>query len=145
MSSQTMFKLLPDKITTGIKTATFMGHIGLPVETDLTHYVAQQHYKCEKDGEVWYVVVSAANVPWSGPETYIFPANEKGIISRHDEQKGSFNGALDHKRALVNAGFEVIGCPIDRQGLRDAIEAAELQVKQLTEDIARAKLLLEAP
>ena len=54
-----------------------------------------------------FVVVSAANVLFSGPETYIFAANQKGTITNWSEMTGSFRGALDHERALRNAGYEV--------------------------------------
>lgn len=126
-----MFKTLPDKVAKGQKTATFLAHVGLPEKTKPTHYVAQHHYKCEQGDEVWYVVVSAADVPYSGPETYIFPSNEKGTILKYTELPGSFRGALDHARALRNAGYVVIGAPINKQALREAIEAAELQVEAL--------------
>lgn len=54
-----------------------------------------------------YVVVSAVNVPFGGPETYIFPADREGNIINWGELDGSFKGALDHSRALKNAGYEV--------------------------------------
>lgn len=50
---------------------------------------------------------SAADVMFSGPETYIFPANEDSIVVHWGELEGSFKGGLDHERALRNAGFEV--------------------------------------
>ena len=55
-----------------------------------------------------YVIVSAANVPFSGPETYIFPADENGEVIDWVELGGSFRGALDHEQALRNAGYTVI-------------------------------------
>lgn len=55
-----------------------------------------------------YVVVSAADVLYSGPETYIFPADKEGEVLSWSEIKGSFRGALNHTRALHNAGYEVI-------------------------------------
>lgn len=55
-----------------------------------------------------YVVVSAAVVPWSGPETYIFGANEAGKILNFLELPGSFRGDLDHEAALSNAGYKVM-------------------------------------
>lgn len=54
-----------------------------------------------------HVVVSAANT-YSGPETYIFPANEGGDILSWLELDGSFRGGLDHQQALKNAGYKVI-------------------------------------
>jgi hypothetical protein len=55
-----------------------------------------------------YVLVSAANVMFSGPETYIFPANKEGEVIEWGELPGSFRGGLDMEEALNNAGYEVI-------------------------------------
>ena len=54
-----------------------------------------------------YVVVSAVDVPFSGPETYIFGADENGEIVNWMELPGSFRGALDHNEALEGAGYTV--------------------------------------
>ena len=53
------------------------------------------------------VVVSAAVVPFSGPETYIFPANEQGEITDFGELNGSGRGYLDHREALSIAGYSI--------------------------------------
>lgn len=55
-----------------------------------------------------YVVVSANTVMFSGPETYIFPADASGRIVDWGELDGSFRGDLDHEAALENAGYEVV-------------------------------------
>lgn len=54
-----------------------------------------------------YVVVSAVVVPYSGPETYIFPADENGEIVDYGELDGSYRGGLDHELALAQAGYAV--------------------------------------
>ena len=54
-----------------------------------------------------YVIVSGAYFPYSGPETYIFPANEEGGIIDWTELDGSFRGYIDHEVALENAGYSV--------------------------------------
>lgn len=54
-----------------------------------------------------YVIVSAVDVIFSGPETYIFPATPGGEIADWGELAGSFKGALDHEEALTNAGYTV--------------------------------------
>ena len=57
------------------------------------------------------VVVSANNVMFSGPETYIFPAEKRGDvyeISDWGELDGSYRGGLDHAEALRLAGYEVV-------------------------------------
>ena len=61
--------------------------------------------KYEKSTE--FVVISAASAMFSGPETYIFPANEEGEVVDWCELEGSFKGGLDHERALKNAGYEI--------------------------------------
>lgn len=54
-----------------------------------------------------YVCVSASNVPFSGPETYIFLADDQGDVINDLECDGSFRGALSHREALENAGYTV--------------------------------------
>ncbi len=54
-----------------------------------------------------FVVVSAANAMFSGPETYIFPANVDGDVIDWLELEGSFKGALDHEKALSRAGYTI--------------------------------------
>jgi hypothetical protein len=66
----------------------------------------------DDDPESWrYVIVSAVDAMFSGPETYIFPAEKTGdVFTTADmcELDGSFKGALDHEQALSNAGYEVL-------------------------------------
>jgi len=66
------------------------------------HYVSQKVYAVENGT---CIVVSAANVPDSGPETYIFPSNLKGNIFNYIEMNGSFRGSLDFNKALSNGGY----------------------------------------
>lgn len=54
-----------------------------------------------------FVIVSATVASFSGPETYVFPATEDGEVINFLELPGSFRGGLDHKAALVGAGFTV--------------------------------------
>jgi hypothetical protein len=54
-----------------------------------------------------FVVVSAAHVPYSGPETYIFPADEDGEVTTFRELDGSYKGGLSHKKALEDAGYVI--------------------------------------
>lgn len=56
-----------------------------------------------------FVVVSAADVPFSGPETYIFPCTADGDITDFGEMEGSYRGGLDHEAALRGMGYEVFG------------------------------------
>lgn len=54
-----------------------------------------------------FVVVSAASMMFSGPETYIFPANEAGEVINWGELEGSYRGGLSHRAALLNAGYVI--------------------------------------
>jgi hypothetical protein len=54
-----------------------------------------------------YVIVSAVDAMFSGPETYIFPANEDGQIQDYGELEGSYRGGFDHVTALEGAGYAV--------------------------------------
>lgn len=54
-----------------------------------------------------YVIVSAVVAPFSGPETFIFPATVNGEAIDMIEMEGSFKGGLDHTRALRGAGYAI--------------------------------------
>jgi hypothetical protein len=54
-----------------------------------------------------YVIVSAVIAMFSGPETYIFPADSDGTVKTWGELDGSYRGGLDHEEALRRAGYEV--------------------------------------
>lgn len=55
-----------------------------------------------------FVIVSAASVPFSGPETYIFPATFDGRIASYGELSGSYRGGLSIETALSNADYTVV-------------------------------------
>ena len=57
--------------------------------------------------EANHVIVSAVVALYSGPETYIFPADSDGNCLDFGELTGSFRGSLDHAAALEDAGYEV--------------------------------------
>lgn len=52
-----------------------------------------------------YVIVSAVVAMFSGPETYIFPADKYGNVLSWSELDGSLRGTLDHSVALARAGY----------------------------------------
>ena len=56
-----------------------------------------------------YVIVSAATAPYSGPETFIFPASHNSIKTNSpisfQNLMGSFKGELNHEQAFSNAGY----------------------------------------
>ena len=55
-----------------------------------------------------YVISSAATVPPTGPETYLFAATSDGDVACWTELPGSFRGSLDHYEAIRRAGYEVL-------------------------------------
>jgi hypothetical protein len=52
-----------------------------------------------------HVITSATDVPFSGPETYMFAANEKGEIVDWCELPASYKGELDHKKCFEYIGY----------------------------------------
>lgn len=72
-------------------------------------------YRCAPGGSLpEYVVVSAVKEDTFGPaETLVFATNEFGksdaivVDDLRDRLPGSFVGGMDHKQALLNAGYEV--------------------------------------
>jgi hypothetical protein len=68
-------------------------------------------YRCEGGELPEYVVVSAVTTlqvgSLDGPETYIFPADADGKVTRWFELVGSQKDTLDHAKALRDAGYEV--------------------------------------
>ncbi len=58
-------------------------------------------------GTTQFVVVSAATVPGSGPEVYIFASDKDGKVLDWAEMDGSLKGTLIHEDAITNAGWEV--------------------------------------
>jgi hypothetical protein len=56
-----------------------------------------------------YVVVSASHGPFSinGQETYIFGCDKNGKAVNWSELSGSFQGQMNHEKALRNAGYLV--------------------------------------
>ena len=57
--------------------------------------------------EIPAVIVSGVNVIGE-PETYIFPADRDGGGFDFGELDGSFKGAIDHAKALENAGYQIV-------------------------------------
>ena len=55
-----------------------------------------------------YIVASAANVPYDGPETYLFPCDAEGNVLDWGELPGSTRGTLDHNRAIQEAGYKLV-------------------------------------
>jgi hypothetical protein len=55
-----------------------------------------------------YVIVSCTSVPFSGPETYIFPADKTGKILSWLELPGSKHGNFTIDAVLEDLGYTVI-------------------------------------
>lgn len=70
----------------------------------------QRDFDEQDTREVEYVMVSAAEVPYGGgPETYIFEGDGQGEVANWSEMDGSFQGELDHEKALLGLGYRVVG------------------------------------
>lgn len=83
-----------------------MGSAEFIKETTTSAKAKQRLYKLNPPFEGHeYIIVSAVEVTVSGPETYVFAANEKGEVTDWCELGGSFKGSLDHKKALNNIGY----------------------------------------
>ena len=91
-----------------MKTATFMKELyGYTGTAKLYRLSEPVEYGYEVAETTEYVVVSATFVMFSGPETYIFPADESGNVLIWSELAGSYKGGLSHVCALNDAGFAV--------------------------------------
>lgn len=54
----------------------------------------------ESDRMVEYIVSSAVSAMFTGPETYLFSADEKGEVLNWGELPGSYRGDFDHQEAM---------------------------------------------
>ncbi len=80
----------------------FNGHAAL------YHVTPPMQSEDDDIGATEYVVVSAIVNPYSGSETYIYPANATGKVVDWLELDGSIRGTLDHAAALAGAGYEIV-------------------------------------
>ena len=64
-------------------------------------------YDGDFKGKVTYVVVSTAYAPFTGVETYIFPATKAGKVRNWGELGGSMRGTSSHSEVLESAGYAV--------------------------------------
>ena len=54
-----------------------------------------------------FVIASATNAMFTGPETYLFPADADGRVIDWSEIEGSYRGGLSHAIALGRAGYSI--------------------------------------
>lgn len=80
---------------------------GLDWQGDATLYQLSAPITYEGDRQTDFVWVSAVCAIFSGPETFIFPADDNGEVLGWAELEGSFRGGLDHERALRGAGYSL--------------------------------------
>lgn len=59
-------------------------------------------------GKTLFLVASATSAPFSGPETYLFPADSDGEVLNWGALPGSQRGTLDITQTLQDAGYTVI-------------------------------------
>lgn len=85
----------------GFTTDAVLYQLSEPVEYNKNYETGEYQEKTS------YVIVSSANVIFTGAETYIFPANKKGKVLDWEELSGSYRGGLNHNEALENAGYTI--------------------------------------
>jgi hypothetical protein len=56
-----------------------------------------------------YVVTSISDLAFSGPETYMFAADENGNIINWNELPGSYRGELNHGKCFKEIGYKIDG------------------------------------
>jgi hypothetical protein len=92
-----------------MKKATFIKEIKEGFVGEARLYKVDPPMFCEEtESKYEYVIVSGVYALGSGPETYIFGADENGIVLHWGELNGSFRGEIDHAQALSNAGYEEV-------------------------------------
>jgi hypothetical protein len=75
---------------------------------DKAVYKLSEPYKGYDDSEpTEYLYVSTASV-FGSPETYAFPANEKGEVTSWTELPCSTKGDYSHADVLRDAGYELV-------------------------------------
>lgn len=91
--------------------ATFIKPTGWGIGDMRLYRLNPAHVETDYDGterSIEWVVVSAVNVPSSGPETYIFESTPDGSdVVDWGELEGSYRGGMDHEAALAGMGYEV--------------------------------------
>lgn len=75
---------------------------------DARLYQCNPPMKDDRDNNHEYVVISATNVMFSGPETFIFSSDKNGKVTKWGELNGSTKGTLNHEKAIMNAGYTLI-------------------------------------
>ena len=92
-----------------MQAATFINTVG-GYNGDMRLYRVEPPVAYSKGGRLFasdYVVVSTAQVLYTGPETCIFPSDERGKVLSWSALEGSYRGGLDHVAALNGAGYRV--------------------------------------
>lgn len=54
-----------------------------------------------------FVITSISSVMFTGPETYVFPSNDKGEIVDWGELPGSYRGGMVHEECFKNIGYTI--------------------------------------
>jgi len=73
-------------------------------------------YGWEEEAWTEYVVSSSAIALFSGPETYLFPADASGKVLDWGDLEGSYRGGLDCDQAIRNAGYMIVEQEANSEG-----------------------------
>lgn len=83
-------------------------HVNPPIGYDMDYDTDEYQSKTD------FVIVSTVVAPFSGLETFIFPADKNGEITSWGELDGSQRGTSSHREVLEAAGYTL------DLGIRDA-------------------------
>jgi len=91
-----------------VKEAKFIKNVNPEANGKQKLYKLSVPIEYEEKQTTNYIVVSAANVMFSGIETYIFPSDKNGDILDWTELDGSKKGTISHEKVLIGAGYTII-------------------------------------
>lgn len=75
---------------------------------DAALYLVNPPLRSDWDDKAYEFVVVSSVVTYSGPETFIFGADNEGEVQDWAELPGSLKGVLDHEQALEGAGYSIV-------------------------------------
>jgi hypothetical protein len=102
-----------------------------------------EDYGFSDGAEHQWVIVSAVTTPsryGGGPETFIFPADASGQLTSYGNLPGSYQGGLDHLKALALAGYEDV---FDGTTVAPVLAAQRIALAQAPWDTKAAHTITE--
>lgn len=104
-----------------IKTAEFIKTYWIDTDVDKRLYKLSeqvQYLYGYDDLKTEFIVVSGCYIKAiDREETYIFASDKTGKITCWAEMDGSFNGGIDHEKAINDLGFSLVATPINKSNI----------------------------